>query len=399
MGGVDFETDYFMDAFALSWTTFSTVGYGVVYSGTSANQPKIDECTGLTIVVTLEAFIGVLFGSFSGAIVFGKISRIQSFAQVVFSDPIVIRYGAGVDVEEGRTKVNLDEDTNHNATKGLPCPVLEFRVVNRLNGTVGGEILDATVNIVASIDASQACKDQGTNSRRRRGGKKGKKRGAMKRQALRGLRGDDDEDEEEKSENGKGPVQNFSLRRSMRTLNSNRTVPLISAQRSTQSFDEDVTGHLVPRRIFSKLEVESPDHPFFKRVWIVRHRLDENSPLLMSWVRQAVKNNRGFWPEHLNSPEGVRTGVKFDQILVSLSGTSNADANAVYAQKVYEYVDINVGYRFVNLLYRDPVDDSLLADVRLTNDVVEQNGGGGESLESLQTHQSARGSMQNMMCL
>lgn len=95
IGGVDFENDYFMDAFALSWTTFSTVGYGLVYSGISADKPDIKVCTGITILVTIEAFVGVLFASFCGAIVFGKINRIQSFAQVTFSDPIVIRYGSG----------------------------------------------------------------------------------------------------------------------------------------------------------------------------------------------------------------------------------------------------------------------------------------------------------------
>lgn len=91
-----------------------------------------------------------------------------------------------------------------------------------------------------------------------------------------------------------------------------------------------------------------------------------------------VKKNRGFWPKELNSAEGVRSAVLFDQIIVSLSGTSNADANSVYSQKIYDFVDMNVGYSFVNLLYRDLVDGSLGVDVRLINDVLEQTGGGGE---------------------
>ena len=110
-----------------------------------------------------------------------------------------------------------------------------------------------------------------------------------------------------------------------------------------------------------------------------------------------VKNNNGHWPAQLNNADSVRASVKFDQILVSITGTSNADANSVYAQKVYEYVDINVGYRFVNLLYRDPVDESLRADIRLINDVVEQAGGGGEPFDKIDRHFG--GSMSNMLVL
>jgi len=41
--------------------------------------------------------------------------------------------------------------------------------------------------------------------------------------------------------------------------------------------------------------------------------------------------------------------------------------------------DVNVGYQFVNLLYRDS-DGQLGVDVDLINDVREQTGGGGEPL-------------------
>eukprot|EP00977_Amphora_coffeiformis_P011452 scaffold2767_cov177-Amphora_coffeaeformis.AAC.26 len=406
IGGVDFETDYFMDAFALSWTTFSTVGYGLVYAGISADKPDIKECTGITILVTFEAFVGVLFASFSGAIVFGKINRIQSFAQVTFSDPIVIRYGSGVQVEDAH-----DEDAHDSShpSRALPCPVLEFRLANRLNGTVGGEILDASVNIVASIDASQATR-QNTHLRRRRG-RKGKRKpprrlqGVLRKRATsvqiiseKLLNPNMEEGKSTEMEDEDPPSRSeFTIRRSTRPLHSNRTVPLLSIG-PTQSFEEDLTGHLVSKRVFSKLEVESPDHPFFKRVWIIRHRLDQDSPLVRSEIRQQIKNAHGSWPGDLNSAKDVRSAIKFDQILVSMSGTSNADANSVYAQKVYDFVDINVGYRFVNMLYRDPVDESLRADIRLINDVVEQAGGGGEDFQAVD-RQSVANNMHNMMVL
>ena len=52
---------------------------------------------------------------------------------------------------------------------------------------------------------------------------------------------------------------------------------------------------------------------------------------------------------------------------------------SVYKQKVYNYVDTVVGYQFVNALYRGR-RGNLKVDMRLINDVVEQNGDGGEPL-------------------
>lgn len=42
-------------------------------------------------------------------------------------------------------------------------------------------------------------------------------------------------------------------------------------------------------------------------------------------------------------------------------------------------MDINIGYQFVNILYRDSAG-SLGVDTDIINDVREQNGGGGEPL-------------------
>jgi hypothetical protein len=143
---------------------------------------------------------------------------------------------------------------------------------------------------------------------------------------------------------------------------------------------EDPTGRFVPKKIFAKLEIESPEHPFFKRVWLARHVLDHHSPLLKQEAKELVRLNGGHWPQELNSAEAVGASICFDQILVSLSGTSNVDANSVYGQSVYDYVDLCVGYRFCNILFRD-FDGSVGCDPSLLNDVVEQRGGGGENLQ------------------
>jgi predicted GNAT family acetyltransferase len=43
-------------------------------------------------------------------------------------------------------------------------------------------------------------------------------------------------------------------------------------------------------------------------------------------------------------------------------------------------VDVNVGYRFANVIYRDMGDGSLGVDHTIINDVLEQVGGGAEPL-------------------
>ena len=63
-------------------TTFTTVGYGLVFPATSATVMNSRACMGISILTTLEAFVGILFSSFWGAIFFSKISRVSSHAQV-----------------------------------------------------------------------------------------------------------------------------------------------------------------------------------------------------------------------------------------------------------------------------------------------------------------------------
>ena len=122
---------------------FSTVGDGSTYTARGYENESPTNCFFVNYLCSLEALIGVLYSGFCGAILFGKVLRIQSHAQVTFSDPIVVRYGRGV--------VASDEESVE-----LSCPVLEFRIVNRLFNEPGGEILDASLNVVANIDADDA---------------------------------------------------------------------------------------------------------------------------------------------------------------------------------------------------------------------------------------------------
>jgi hypothetical protein len=88
VNGQNFGNAFFegcMDAFALSWTTFSTVvccrersrhstlvstpqrlhsmvqGYGLVFPGTGATVvSNINHCTGVTLVASVETLVGIL---------------------------------------------------------------------------------------------------------------------------------------------------------------------------------------------------------------------------------------------------------------------------------------------------------------------------------------------------
>lgn len=394
IGGQPFGFNFaaFADAFALSWTTFSTgtfslkemslllcgfplvfshsrllnvtVGYGSTYPAVGWQNDSPTNCVFITAICSLEAFIGVLYSGFCGAVLFGKVLRIQSHAQVIFSDPIVIRYGGGVEHEPDPTDngtLGSPRDRFH-----IPCPVLEFRIVNRLYNDVGGEIMDATLHAVANVDAADSDPSLRDTSESTRG-----RFETGSNTDTNSERGYDSNSDAGSSLHSSTHVSKFMAK--MSVFSGGR-------KNNQQTIEEDPSARIVGKHIFSKMHIEASEHPFFKRVWLACHILDDSSPLLTAKTRRAIRRNGGFWPAHLDSYEAVRSSLDFNQILVSLNGVSNVSAADVYAQKIYDFVDVNIGYQFVNLLYRDAKDGSLMVDTTLINDVREQNGGGGEPL-------------------
>jgi hypothetical protein len=351
----------YADAFALSWATFSTVGYGSTYPGLGHQNQNPTNCFFITFVCSLESFVGVIYAGFCGAILFGKVLRIQSYAQVYFSDPIVIRYGFGAEENTDEYETGGDEIVN----KMIPCPVLEFRVVNRLFGDVGGEIMDAKLNVVANIDANDA-EESG------RGGLAGARSRYETTSTLYSSITSKDDLYTDSYYPSNDPANTFGrIKASL--------IELVLLKRQHHSVDEDPSSQFVSKRVYSKMNIEASEHPFFKHVWLGRHILDETSPILRPKVRRQIRRNHGFWPERLNSYQAVRDSLQFNQILVSLNGVSHVSASDVCAQNIYDWVDLCVGYEFVNILYRD-ADGALKVDTDLVNDVREQKGGGGEPL-------------------
>jgi hypothetical protein len=125
----------FSDAFALSWTTFTTVGYGMIYTavggdfqpngpnGELATEPH--QCSWVVFLCTAEAFLGLLYAGMCAAILFGKVNRVQSHANIVFSNSVCLQYeeveemdclneeevdGGGLDEEDGVALENVELD-------------------------------------------------------------------------------------------------------------------------------------------------------------------------------------------------------------------------------------------------------------------------------------------------
>ena len=298
--------DPFIDAFALSWTTFTTVGYGLVYPGTSTtigpDHLIKKECMGIMILTTMEAFIGILFSAIFGAIFFAKVARVSSFAQVSFSDAMIIKYATGITGKLGcayevhdelHGGISSDDDEGNISTttykkSKLPSPFLEFRIMNRLHQTRGGEIIDASINIVASVDGKYAA----AQLRDAKVGNVGRGTGARGRARNRSKKASQSK-EFGKPQNASRRTDHFRRSSGQKIYNPHNTqfdhrdlfkneITIKSAKDAAlkmvmehtskhagnksnkeKSNDDEPDLNAIPQRIFVKLAVESQEHPFF----------------------------------------------------------------------------------------------------------------------------------------
>jgi hypothetical protein len=295
------------------------VGYGTAYPALGYQNQSPTNCFFINFICSLEALIGVLYSGFCGAILFGKVLRIQSYAQVTFSDPLLIRYGSGVT----RTNDHVSNSEGANDDEGnvpIPFPILEFRIVNRLFNEPGGEIMDAILNVVANKNAVNDSDSHGD--------------------------GWSDENSHQKSRqssnvsiNNTGSLSSRISTSSFDTTARSQSQHLSLFRHSNTSrdvhvIDEDPSSVLLNKHIFSKMEIEASEHPFFRRVWVARHILDADSPIIKHKIRRLIRRKGNQWPRELNNAQAIRDSLQFNQILVSLTGVSNISACDVYAQKI-----------------------------------------------------------------
>jgi len=305
IAGKDFDNLY-SSAFTLSWTTFSTVGYGQIY-------PKLEAgCILANLFAAITSFFGVLYAGFVGAIVFGKVQTVYSRANVIFSDICVIRYGPGImdDTEDLNDEIEEEEETEEprpeirqsilkGATKKtLPCPVLLFRIANKQsNYPRFGHIVNLTLDVVSVVERRAAHDDS-----------------RMRRQ-------------------------------------------------------------------FRNLQIMPQSVPLFDRMLYVRHVLNADSPLITIETRKMIQRNHGRWSSTYDSYQKIRDTLHFSQINVSLQGVSDTSKSTVYAQTNYDFEEVMVGYKFLDMTFQDPDTKNYFVDFSLINCLTEQVGGGCEPLK------------------
>jgi len=280
-------------AFALSWTTFTTVGYGRI-----APPGDDDGCYAVRFICSIEAIMGMCFVSMCSGIFYAKLLRFIGSAPVTFSSTLCVQYGKGLSdtayntSDSSFSKGEDEEPDDERFCQSIlghksfnPYPVIEFRIVNnRANCPPRkNEIWDAQVTGIVELS----------------------------------------------------PENND---------NSERLNSLPSEQHSTD------------QKISCDLKLSPSFHPYFCRTWFLRHILDESSPLLKEDVRRRLKErgpHKG-WDGKLNNYKDIRKGlVEFTSIRIMMSGSSALSKGEVYAEKTYTYDDVFIGWKFIGVCFED----------------------------------------------
>ena len=406
--------------------------------------------------MAFESFMGVLYGSITAAMLVAKMARCHAVAQVIHSSVACVRFTCP-EIDEKLNGNEADEKFREEQVQPteimpmksegeeasdvamgpddavdktivekedsmefcLPCPVLEFRLVNELSHIRGGEIVDANVSVVARTklsgmdfaDDSEAdssdCSDEddrtsysdesfrSANSKHSAffGASNGSDKSGSVVQQLSHMFGRVGHQEIPGSETAE--VQPYaSVREDIRRKEERKKMEAKYERRllnKLKKMRQDVCGPTMKRLeqttikvdevhappsgrsqpihspihhplVFHKITLETDKHPFFKRVWTVRHRLSESSPLLTAEARRTIRKNGGTWPRWLidlaldEEDGGV---IQFYELIVHFSGVANASGSAVYAQKLYTRQDIMVGHEFKSVL--TVVDGRLIA--------------------------------------
>ena len=352
---------------------------------------------------------------FCSAILFGKLTSFQNNAKVVFSDVMVITFGEkGISHGDSDDDDSDDEDGHKEQDPQVPrtekinCPTIRFRIVNQLHANRSGEIIDANLNAVATIDAKDSILGVGGEKVFRNAMQKVSsenerihfgqgvvgvlKKGAhVTKTATHGVKNVAiksanmtktlTKKQAEKINNSIHRVKQFTKMKGMPSL----AVDSTHSTTSTSDIDAGLLAEMVnnnfmfqeetnmdqPNLVYANIGISPASHPFFRSTWLVNHTLDVSSPLLTRSVRKKVAANGGYWPEELNNVEGVKKSIHFDQLLVSISGQSKVAGSTVYEQQIYTLDDLKIGCEFKSVLMQNP-DNSIFVRVGDVNMIQKQ---------------------------
>jgi hypothetical protein len=151
---MDFGKNHLVDnleyAFEASWTSFSTVGFGLVAPTESLG------CVAVRFLCSFEAAVGILYFGFAGAIFFARVSQVLYRAPVTFSSTLCIQYDTGhttSDLSKSKPRPPFEStDVSKILSRPLKYPTLEFRIVHNKSNYRGWEILNVSLNCMVAID-------------------------------------------------------------------------------------------------------------------------------------------------------------------------------------------------------------------------------------------------------
>ena len=317
-----------------------------------------------------EAMIGILYAGFASAVLFAKVWAAQGKAQVIFSDIMLLRYGNGVkqsEIIDNDDQYSSDSEGDSSFSEDMELepafsaesvsrqhpskfPILEFRIANETSQLT----LEAKVSCVVSVVSSKE------RARRKYLREKVKTASIHK--------GSDRQNKDASQANPLGDRR--------KTLKRHVSVKEIIANLDEDHHLDSVL--LENDNIFREVAIQCPHIPIFERVWTVVHVLDENSPLLRKKVREKIRSTR-TWPTEYNlSPQDIRRSLRdFGSLHIIFQHVTHSGIVA-FSHKRYEYNDLLIGYRFADIAYTKNGYDDVHIDRFLINDVIEQDGGGGE---------------------
>lgn len=377
-----FETEsVFEMAFELSWTTFTTVGYGQV-------APSGEDCYPIRVCCSFFAFMGLLFNSLSAAIFFSKLERVLTKASVTFSSSVCLQFGT-IDADRGaRVDSYRKMGFGLGSLEGeaVPYPFLEFRIVNDHANHKSRAVRNASCAALVSLSgkhadlissetqhASELYKEfvtksfsmddlsEHTSSNRTTGSRtlsraasKRKQKfynaakAAMKPNASARLYNfssfGSDESSPREEENADVSLENVATARrrtrSAERLNRQQICLSESIKQTAIIVQENDTGKgqqgTPEGRIYFPLELDQSTNPYMNKVWYLRHTLDAKSPLLRYSVREKLKRD-GVWDAELNTYQDIIASlVDFHKISITFKGTSSASNSLLFTQKVCE---------------------------------------------------------------
>jgi len=335
-----------------------------------------------------EAMIGILYAGFASAVLFAKVWAAQGKAQVIFSDIMLLRYGNGVkqsEIIDNDDQYSSDSEADSSFSEDIEVepvfssesisrqhpskfPILEFRIANETSQLT----LEAKVSCVVSVVSS---KERAQRKALREKVKTASFHKNSDRQNLREKVKKESFPKNTDRQNRDASQANPSVDR-RKTMKRHVSVKDIIANLDKDHHLDSVL--LENDNIFREVAIQCPHIPIFERVWTVVHVLDENSPLLRKKVREKIRSTH-TWPTEYNmSPEDIRRSLRdFGSLHIIFQHVTHSGIVA-FSHKRYEYNDLLIGYRFADIAYTKNGYDDVHIDRFLINDVIEQDGGGGE---------------------